>query len=267
MTERPRIPPPNYTQFPNVVLDNMHALSLAEIKVISVVCRQTFGFHRNAAKLSVSLIQKLSGLSEGSVRTGIQELLKRNWICRDPSGDSFTYMVNLETIGELGLNFEGAQNLGGSKSEPQEGQNLEGEGGQNLDPYKEKAKRKKETLLAQEGKGKKKSKGESEPNPQHQPFIDQWCELYKHQFGRPYQFNRGHDAKAVKQLLTNRSIDEILDAATKAWARPSGFNCKYAATIAGLNSKWNEILLELDTPPKVGQRKEPAKPDYSKGVW
>lgn len=84
MSEPSRIVPPNYTQIPNVVLDSMSEMSDSEFRVVLAVARQTFGWHRERDKISVSQLQKLTGLSRQGVVNGIKAGEQRGIIERIP---------------------------------------------------------------------------------------------------------------------------------------------------------------------------------------
>ena len=92
-----RIAPPNYTQMPNQVLDAMPSLSCAETKVVLAVCRKTFGWHKETALLSLTYLEKMTGLSRQGVVNGLDSLLKRGWLSRTESGQSFEYEVLIES--------------------------------------------------------------------------------------------------------------------------------------------------------------------------
>jgi hypothetical protein len=94
----PRIPQPNYTQIPNVFFDEImpQLKSLAEIKVMLVVMRQTFGYHKRNDLLSLSQIQKLSGLSRQAAIDGIKGALEKGILLRKEQGDSYRYAVHIQ---------------------------------------------------------------------------------------------------------------------------------------------------------------------------
>jgi len=98
MSKEPFIPNPNYTQIPNVFLDDVlpQIKSLAEMKVVLVVMRKTFGFHKRADMLSISQIKTLTGLSHQSVIDGIEAATARGILQRKPRGISFAYAVHLQ---------------------------------------------------------------------------------------------------------------------------------------------------------------------------
>jgi len=57
---------PNYTQIPNVLLDNMADLSHAQFKVMMYICRRTFGFHKEADNIALS--QMLNGIKKDGIK-------------------------------------------------------------------------------------------------------------------------------------------------------------------------------------------------------
>ena len=73
MNDRPFIP--NFTPIPNMVLEKlMPSLSKAALKVLLAVARKTYGFQKNRDAISLSQLQKLTGLGRAGVVRGITEL-------------------------------------------------------------------------------------------------------------------------------------------------------------------------------------------------
>lgn len=102
---------------------------------------------------------------------------------------------------------------------------------------------------------KKNSSGEAPANPDHHRFVDAWCLKYQERLGRPYRFQGGKDAKAVSQLLRipGETCESLLALAERAWVflddkfKPA----KNSGTIAGFNSRWQDIKNQIDPPQKV----------------
>lgn len=80
----------------------------------------------------------------------------------------------------------------------------------------------------------------------HKRFIELWTVAFLKHFGFPYRFDGAKDGKAVKTLLatTRKTPEELLEMAAKAWARRD-YPFSSAATIAGFNSRLNEIQVKL----------------------
>lgn len=82
---------PNYTQMPNELFGDqrtpgaMAGMNEAELKVTLALCRLTFGFHREEVKVSLSILQKITGLSRQAVIDGIEAAVGRGFIERVPT--------------------------------------------------------------------------------------------------------------------------------------------------------------------------------------
>lgn len=98
LTAMQKIPKPNYTQVPNVLLDGMFEFTHTEFKVLMLVCRQTFGFHREQHRLSYSFIERGCGLSHDAVYNALKTLCFKGVLMRTIAGDSFEYEVCLGDV-------------------------------------------------------------------------------------------------------------------------------------------------------------------------
>lgn len=104
-----RIEEPNYTQIPNIIFDHwMKELSPACFKVLCVICRKTFGWHKGKDKISIKQLMEHSGLSRQGVVTSVDLLIELGLIfketCKDSKGGSgvnfYGVSVNCLTKGE-----------------------------------------------------------------------------------------------------------------------------------------------------------------------
>lgn len=88
---------PNHTQTPNSLFDTALAeiKSYAELKVILAIIRFTFGWHKLKDKVSLSQIQKMTGLSRQGAQNGIELALEHEYIEREPDGQAFIYGLKL----------------------------------------------------------------------------------------------------------------------------------------------------------------------------
>jgi hypothetical protein len=69
---------PNYTQTPNLLLDDlMPYMGEAELKVTLVLMRRTFGYHRDKVEISLSHLQEATRLSRQGVINGINAGIER----------------------------------------------------------------------------------------------------------------------------------------------------------------------------------------------
>lgn len=91
---------PNHTQTPNSFFDvSLREIkSLAEIKVVLAIVRQTFGWQKKADRISLSQLEAMTGLTRESVSLGIQSALAHDLINRKAHGNGFIY--NLKVVGQ-----------------------------------------------------------------------------------------------------------------------------------------------------------------------
>lgn len=88
---------PNYTQIPNVVLDDMMAcMGDAEFKVVMAVARQTFGYHRKRHNMSLTDLCAMTGLSRQGVINGVTAGMERGVIDREVDGNSWRYAIVID---------------------------------------------------------------------------------------------------------------------------------------------------------------------------
>lgn len=72
---------PNHTQCPNDLFD-VHMLDMkeAELKVTLAIIRKTLGFHKKSDPISLSQLQKLTGLSRQAVSEGAADAIERGLV-------------------------------------------------------------------------------------------------------------------------------------------------------------------------------------------
>ena len=63
-----------YTQIPNELFDYLPSLSGAATKILMIVARRTYGWHKSTAQISMNTFEELTGLSRSSVARAITEL-------------------------------------------------------------------------------------------------------------------------------------------------------------------------------------------------
>jgi phage replication O-like protein O len=90
------VSPPNYTQIPNEILDKMADMTPAEFKVLMAICRKTFGWHKDRDVISLTQLEKMTGLSRTAVQAGIMAaidrgLLERTEVVKGAGKQSFSY--------------------------------------------------------------------------------------------------------------------------------------------------------------------------------
>lgn len=95
--ERRGFEKPNHTQTPNSFFDvTLPTIkTLAELKVVLAVIRQTFGWHKDADQISLSQLQKLTGMTRETVSIGINSAIGHGLLDRHPFKHSFLYSLRV----------------------------------------------------------------------------------------------------------------------------------------------------------------------------
>lgn len=65
-----------YTQIPNELFDHLLTLSGSATKILLIVARYTYGWHKSTAHISMQTFQDMTGLSRSTVVRSIAELSK-----------------------------------------------------------------------------------------------------------------------------------------------------------------------------------------------
>ena len=88
---------PNYTQVPNLLLDeHMKNMDKAELKIVLLACRKTFGWRKERDRISYTQFEKLTGLSRASVQTGILKAIGRGVLERFACDNGFEYSLVID---------------------------------------------------------------------------------------------------------------------------------------------------------------------------
>lgn len=98
------VPPPGYTQLPNVLVDEVMpaVTTLAELKVTLAIGRETFGWQRGERRIGLDRIMELTGLSRTSAQKGIAQALERGYLGRRREGHGFVYGIRIATANIVG---------------------------------------------------------------------------------------------------------------------------------------------------------------------
>lgn len=87
---------PNHTQTPNDLFDEyLSVMGEAELKVVLALIRETLGFHRRKAKMSLTQLQKATGMSRQGVLNGAENAEKRGLISRKSAPNGTSWVVNV----------------------------------------------------------------------------------------------------------------------------------------------------------------------------
>lgn len=79
-----------YTQIPNSLFSVMKDMDECELKVVLLICRYTFGYHREEVKLSTRRISDEIGMNTASVQKGADKAVERGLIEKIVDGNKTT---------------------------------------------------------------------------------------------------------------------------------------------------------------------------------
>jgi len=79
-----------YTQVPNSLFKIMGDMNECELKVVLLICRYTFGYHRDEVKLSTRRIAEEIGMNTASVEKGASMAVERGIIEKITEGNKTT---------------------------------------------------------------------------------------------------------------------------------------------------------------------------------
>lgn len=87
----------NSTQFPNILLDAILPLcSPAVWKLLCVIVRQTYGWHKNFDNISLSQLEKKTGLSDRGIRNSIETLKSAGLLIRGKANEhGWSYKIDV----------------------------------------------------------------------------------------------------------------------------------------------------------------------------
>jgi hypothetical protein len=104
-----------YTQVPNSLFKVMTEMDECELKVVLLICRYTFGYHRDEIKLSTRRIADEIGMNTASVQKGADAAIERGLIEKEIDGNKTTVWRAL--VGDSETESHACQNLNRRDSE------------------------------------------------------------------------------------------------------------------------------------------------------
>ena len=84
-----------FTKTPNFVFEIMPQLTPAEFKVIMVIVRQTYGYHKLSDAISLTQFESMTELSRQGVVNALSSLIEKNFVTKSTMGNTHKYAVKL----------------------------------------------------------------------------------------------------------------------------------------------------------------------------
>ena len=99
---------PNTTNIPNIILDIlMPQLDGTEEKIVRVICRQTYGWHKFTDKISMSQLIEKTGMQEKALKRSMRKLCDNRIVIRNIGGgrNLNEYSINYQVSEWVGVNM------------------------------------------------------------------------------------------------------------------------------------------------------------------
>jgi len=97
--ENHTIPAPNYTQIPNLLFDEMLPfLKETELKVLLVIYRKTFGWHKTRDQISLTQLQEKTGLAKQRVIKATRSLVEKGLIIKNITGKNGSQKTEYDIV-------------------------------------------------------------------------------------------------------------------------------------------------------------------------
>lgn len=253
---------PNFTQIPNSVLDAMPSFSEPELRIILAIARQTFGWHRESAILSISFLQKATGLSNRAIVEATKKLVVRKIVSKTKTKQLRGASALMLVIADPLPTFIGQAPdllptvIGTSERRSQVPMN---DVHTNKETLKETVKKVSPDADAPGDDSPEAPKLDAKERQKQ--FVKLWHDNYPEHFERPYEFGGGKDFAALKRFFTSsdRTAESLLMTAVAAWKNRKLSQCfwcrQHSASIASFISRLNEIEAECNSGEKTKERK------------
>ncbi|KKM62164.1 hypothetical protein LCGC14_1524490 [marine sediment metagenome] len=221
---------PYYTQYPNVIIDKyMRDMTGAEIKVISLIVRQTMGWHRDKDRLSNGQITDKTGLSLNAVKEAVRVLVGKDLIIMIRTGKG----KGIKTYYELNVSDDnGSENALLNEPNGSENALLNEPNGSENDTTKERFIK---------IKNKENAPDKPAPSTPLMKVEKEYFELFKTEFGEEADYNFGGGRKLINKYLKTHTEDKIIDL-LQIWFY-TGVGAWHGYSFLNLQKDWNRLLI------------------------
>ena len=191
---------PNTCQVPNVIFDEvMRRISDPALRVLLAIVRKTYGFQKHSDTVSLTQLQKITGLSRQGVVNGIRALGSLLKINKRGGLEGNEYSLNLNVkTGELVNAVDQSMGLISQRDVKTTSQRR-----RHTKPNKNKTQESTESekLIPDSLSTKEKRKRtRPAPDPRVEPFLTWFAEEYQKRHDAPYAVNWGKDGRLIREL-------------------------------------------------------------------
>jgi len=184
-------------------------LSAGGVRVLLSIIRLTYGWQKQADRISLSQLQRTTGLSRQGVVNGLRDL--DNLVIIRPGKQGVganEYALNLDiSTGQLVKNVDQSVVNDIDQSKNLTSQSRHKKVVNKVDPSKENI-----------SKESRRSLSRQKTNPDIRAFIDWWAEKYIEEVGEKYRFNGGKEGALIGAELGNFTLAKLQELATRFFA-------------------------------------------------
>jgi phage replication O-like protein O len=92
-----------HTRIPNAILDSMAELTEPELRVLLIITRKTIGWQKECDLISLTQLEKFTGLSRPAVNKALHTAIERGWVERTGRGKQGTgcYRLTAELVNDV----------------------------------------------------------------------------------------------------------------------------------------------------------------------
>ena len=173
--------------------------SAYEIRILWVIWRKTYGWHKKEDQISFTQFEKATGLHRRHVQRTLKRLMERNIVAS--TGYSTVASTGYSKI----LSYQFQKDYTKWKDVASKGCVASTGPDRSLQRLTQKHL----TKALKNGRSKK------ETDPRVKDFFNFWKDAYQGKTGQPYSFTYEVEGKLIKQLLKGRSLDILQDLGRK----------------------------------------------------
>lgn len=213
-------------------------LSGNQWRILWIILRQTYGWHKKSDRISISYFQNKSGLQRRHISRALKDLVERNIVTKNDTSFITTYGFQKDNS-KWKLSPKMTHITKNDTS-------LSPKMTLKLSPKLVHTKETKETNT-------KENILTSSPktNPDIKIFIDFWYQTFQAKFNKPYCVNGSKEGNLVKKLIQTYKLDPLKTLAVKFFNTPDEFIFKAGYTIGVFYSQINKLAGEVSWQDKM----------------
>jgi phage replication O-like protein O len=184
-------------------------LSGNEWRILWVIFRKTWGWHKKVDQISITQFQKATGLDRRNAHRTINDLVEKKIVVKIDNSRIITYGFQKDYTKWKDI-VKNDNDAGKSR--------LSGQGKKKIVVKIDNRSLSKLTPTKETNKRNNIGRSRKQTDPRVKEFFDYWTETFQRETGQPYVFSFGKEGKLIKDLLAVHEFNTIQDM-TRAFFR------------------------------------------------